>query len=144
MCVVANAFIAAADAARARFVLANAAEVGLRPEVLPYLAVLKASGAAGLVVGLTGIAPFGLAGCGTGDVLPVCGRSARSGIGLPQHRVSGAVLGVGSERGHLLRDGRDLTRADEATFRFGSRWQADSLVSTSMRRSGTRRPALHR
>ncbi|WP_181786265.1 DoxX family protein [Streptomyces phytophilus] len=60
-CVVANAFIVTADLARARFVLANSAEVGLRPEALPYLAVLKGTGAAGLVVGLAGITPLGLA-----------------------------------------------------------------------------------
>ena len=61
MCVATNAFIVAADLAPARFVLANSAEVGLRPEFLPYLAVLKGAGAAGLVVGPTGIAPLGLA-----------------------------------------------------------------------------------
>lgn len=61
MCIAANAFIVAADLARARFVLANSAEVGLRPDFLPYLAVLKGAGAAGLVVGLAGIAPLGLA-----------------------------------------------------------------------------------
>lgn len=60
-CVVANVFIVAADLARARFVLANSAEVGLRPEALPYLAVLKGVGAVGLVVGLAGITPLGLA-----------------------------------------------------------------------------------
>lgn len=61
ICVAANAVIVIADLARARFVLANSAEVGLRPEFLPYVAVLKGAGAAGLVVGLAGIAPLGLA-----------------------------------------------------------------------------------
>ncbi|MGC4938733.1 DoxX family protein [Kribbella sp. DT2] len=60
-CVAANVFIVAADLARARFVLANSAEVGLRPEVVPWLAVLKGAGAAGLVVGLAGMTPLGLA-----------------------------------------------------------------------------------
>jgi hypothetical protein len=60
-CVGANAFIVAADLARARFVLANSAEVGLRPDVLPYLAALKGAGAAGLVVGLAGFTPLGVA-----------------------------------------------------------------------------------
>ena len=60
VCVVANAFIVAADLARARFVLTNSTEVGLRPEALPYLAALKGAGAVGLVVGLAGIAPLGL------------------------------------------------------------------------------------
>ncbi|GAB3825896.1 DoxX family protein [Kribbella italica] len=60
-CVVANAFIVAADLARAKFVLANSAEVGLRPEALPWLAVLKGAGAAGLLAGLAGLTPLGLA-----------------------------------------------------------------------------------
>jgi hypothetical protein len=60
-CVVANAFIVAADLTRARFVLANSAEVGLRPDALPYLAALKGAGAAGLVVGLAGVTPLGVA-----------------------------------------------------------------------------------
>ncbi|GAB2602764.1 DoxX family protein [Kribbella endophytica] len=60
-CVVANAFIVAADLARAKFVLANSAEVGLRPEAVPPLAVLKGAGAVGLVAGLAGIRPLGLA-----------------------------------------------------------------------------------
>lgn len=59
--VVANAFIVVADLSRARFVLANSAEVGLRPRSLPYLAALKGAGAAGLTVGLAGFAPLGLA-----------------------------------------------------------------------------------
>jgi hypothetical protein len=60
-CVVANAFIVAADLARAKFVLANSTRVGLRPEALPYLAVLKGAGTAGLVVGLAGAFPVGRA-----------------------------------------------------------------------------------
>lgn len=60
-CIAANVFIVAADLARARFVLANSAEVGLRSEALPYLAVLKGAGAVGLAVGLAGITPLGLA-----------------------------------------------------------------------------------
>lgn len=60
-CVVANAFIVAADLARARFVRVNSAEVGLRPEALPYLAVVMGAGAASLVVGLAGFPTLGLA-----------------------------------------------------------------------------------
>lgn len=67
-CVVANAFIVAADLARARFVLANSAEVGLRPDALPYLAAIKGAGAAGVGLGLVGLAPLGLAAA-TGLVL---------------------------------------------------------------------------
>ncbi|WP_129840065.1 DoxX family protein [Streptomyces sp. RFCAC02] len=57
----ANGGIAAADLARARFVLANSAEVGVPRPWLPWLAALKAAGAAGLVLGLLGLRPVGLA-----------------------------------------------------------------------------------
>lgn len=56
-----NAGIAGADFARAKFVLANSAEVGLPPSWLPVLATLKAAGAAGLLLGLLGIQPLGIA-----------------------------------------------------------------------------------
>lgn len=60
-CVVANAFIALADYARAPFVLANNAEVGLPPAALPYLATLKLAGAVGLLLGLLRAPWLGLA-----------------------------------------------------------------------------------
>ncbi|MFD6275674.1 DoxX family protein [Streptomyces sp. NPDC060209] len=60
-CVVANAFIAIADYARASFVLANSAEVRLPPAAMPYLATLKLAGAAGLLAGLLGFHWLGLA-----------------------------------------------------------------------------------
>lgn len=60
-CVVANAFIAIADYARAPFVLANNAEVRLPPAALPYLATLKLAGAVGLLAGLLGVHRLGLA-----------------------------------------------------------------------------------
>ncbi|MCX5142004.1 DoxX family protein [Streptomyces sp. NBC_00338] len=60
-CVVANAFIAIADYARAPFVLANSAGVGVPPAAVPYLATLKLAGAVGLVVGLLGVPWLGLA-----------------------------------------------------------------------------------
>ncbi|WBO68346.1 DoxX family protein [Streptomyces camelliae] len=66
--VLANAGIAAADAARAPFVLANSAEVGVPRTWLPALALLKAAGAAGLLLGLFGIRPLGIA-AGAGLVL---------------------------------------------------------------------------
>lgn len=59
--IVANAGIAAADFAKAPFVLANSAEVRLQPEWIPWLASLKAAGAAGLLVGLVGYPPLGVA-----------------------------------------------------------------------------------
>jgi DoxX-like protein len=52
---VANAVAAAADLARAGFVLGNSAEVGVPPSWLPLLAALKAAGAAGLLIGMSGV-----------------------------------------------------------------------------------------
>ena len=66
--VLANAGIAAADLAKAPFVLANSAEVGVPSAWIPALAVLKAAGAAGLLLGLLGAPPLGVA-AGTGLVL---------------------------------------------------------------------------
>ncbi|WP_028926072.1 DoxX family protein [Pseudonocardia acaciae] len=59
--ILANAGIAAADFARARFVLDNSAEVGVPVSWLPGLAVLKAAGAAGLLLGLLGVPVIGTA-----------------------------------------------------------------------------------
>ena len=59
--IVANAGIAVADLLRARFVLANSAEVGVPASWLPWLAGLKAAGAAGLLAGLLGAGPLGTA-----------------------------------------------------------------------------------
>ncbi|MEW2288724.1 DoxX family protein [Streptomyces sp. NPDC047841] len=73
--VLANAGIAAADLAKAPFVLANAARVGVPPRRLPALALLKAAGAAGLLLGLLGAHPLGIA-AGTGLVLFYVGAVA--------------------------------------------------------------------
>ncbi|MEV7602734.1 DoxX family protein [Kitasatospora sp. NPDC089797] len=59
--VAANAAIAAADLAKAPFVLANSAEVRVRPEWVPWLASLKLAGALGLLAGLLGQPLPGLA-----------------------------------------------------------------------------------
>ncbi len=59
--VAADAGIAVADLLRARFVLANSAEVAVPPSWLPWLAGLKAAGAAGLLLGLLGARPLGVA-----------------------------------------------------------------------------------
>ncbi|MGW2647370.1 DoxX family protein [Streptomyces sp. NPDC001393] len=59
--VLANAGIAAADLAKAPFVLANSAGVGVPSAWLPTLALLKAAGAAGLLLGLFGARPLGIA-----------------------------------------------------------------------------------
>ncbi|MEV0993582.1 DoxX family protein [Nonomuraea sp. NPDC050202] len=61
MTIAANVWAAAADVARARFVLANSSELGIASSWLPLLAALKAAGAAGLVLGLLGVRFLGLA-----------------------------------------------------------------------------------
>jgi hypothetical protein len=59
--IVANAGVAFADFSRAKFVLANSAEVGLLQSWLPLLATLKAAGAVGLLLGLLGVRFIGIA-----------------------------------------------------------------------------------
>ncbi|WP_328391921.1 DoxX family protein [Nocardia sp. NBC_00416] len=59
--IVANAGIALADFARAKFVLANSAEVGVPPSWVPWLATMKLAGAIGLLLGLLGVQVIGIA-----------------------------------------------------------------------------------
>ncbi|WP_063059926.1 DoxX family protein [Nocardia sienata] len=59
--VVANAGMALADFARAPFVMANSAEVGVPPGWVPWLATLKLAGATGVLLGLFGMRTLGLA-----------------------------------------------------------------------------------
>ncbi len=61
VCALANAGVAVADLARAQFVLANSAEVGVAPRWIPYLATLKMAGAVGLLVGFVLTPWLGLA-----------------------------------------------------------------------------------
>lgn len=56
-----NAWAALADFSRARFVLANSAELGIPRSWIPPLATLKAAGAAGLLLGLLGVRFIGVA-----------------------------------------------------------------------------------
>jgi len=59
--IVATAGAAVVDFTRARFVLANMAEVGVPGSWLTPLGVLKGAGAAGLLLGLLGVRPLGIA-----------------------------------------------------------------------------------
>lgn len=59
--IIANAAIAVADLRRAKFVLANSAEVGVPQSWLPPLATLKIAGAAGLLLGLLDVQFLGVA-----------------------------------------------------------------------------------
>jgi hypothetical protein len=56
-----NAGAAAADFARAGFVLANSGELGIAPKWILPLGLLKAAGAAGLLCGLLGVPLVGVA-----------------------------------------------------------------------------------
>ncbi|SEG64054.1 DoxX-like family protein [Nonomuraea solani] len=56
-----NVWAALADVVRAKFVLANSSELGIAPSWIPLLAALKAVGAAGLLAGLLGVRPLGVA-----------------------------------------------------------------------------------
>jgi len=58
--IVATTGAAVADFAQARFVLANMAEVGVPRSWLTPLGVLKAAGAAGLLIGLLGARPLAM------------------------------------------------------------------------------------
>lgn len=64
----ANAWATAVDLAQPRWLLATMAEAGVPRSWLPPLAVLKGAGAAGLLAGLLGLHPLGIA-AGTGLVL---------------------------------------------------------------------------
>lgn len=96
----ANAGIAAADFAGAPFVLANASAVGVPPAWIPPLALLKAAGAAGLLLGLLGLRPLGIA-AGVGLVLFYIGALAvhvRAGV---LHNIAFPGLFLASAAGAL-------------------------------------------
>jgi hypothetical protein len=59
--IVANAGTAVADLRAASFVLGNMAEVGVPRSWLTPLGILKGAGAAGLLLGLLGVRPLGIA-----------------------------------------------------------------------------------
>lgn len=59
--ILANAGSAAGDFAKLPFVLDNSADVGVPRSWLPWLAALKAAGAAGLLLGLLGVPVVGTA-----------------------------------------------------------------------------------
>lgn len=97
-----NLGIAAADLARARFVLANSARVGVPQAWLPWLAALKVAGAAGLLLGLWGVVPRLLGVCAAcGLVLLYLGALAfhvRAGVlhnlGFPGFYLATAVASL--------------------------------------------------
>jgi len=86
--VVANLAIALADLMRARFVLANSASVGVPESWLVPLGLVKAAGAAGLLLGLAGVPLIGTAAA-AGPVLFFVGavlthlRARNYALGFP-------------------------------------------------------------
>jgi hypothetical protein len=97
--IVANLWAAGADLVRAKQVLANADHVGVPLSWLPWLAAPKAAGAIGLLLGLLGVQPIGIAAA-VGLVLfflAAVGAHVRASayrtIGFP---ISFLVLAVGS------------------------------------------------
>ncbi|WP_030751320.1 DoxX family protein [Streptomyces sp. NRRL F-5135] len=93
--ILANAAIAVADVLRAEFVLANSAEVHVPVTWLPWLAALKAAGAVGLLIGLLGIRPLGIAAA-AGLVLFFIGAVATHVRARVFHNIAfpGAYLGL--------------------------------------------------
>lgn len=73
--ILATAWATGADLVPARFVVATMTEVGVPRSWLPPLAVLKGAGAAGLLLGLLGLWPLGIA-AGIGLVLFFVGALA--------------------------------------------------------------------
>lgn len=59
--IAANGYATAADLTHARFVMATMTEVRVPRSWLPPLAFVKAAGAAGLLTGLLGVRPLGVA-----------------------------------------------------------------------------------
>lgn len=74
LCALANAIEVSAKVIKADFVMRNCAEVGLSARWIPYLAVVEGAGVIGLVLGLLGVHPVGLARPSASS----CSSSARS------------------------------------------------------------------
>lgn len=77
-----NAAVAVGDLTRARFVLATSSQVRVPVSWLPALGAAKMAGAAGLVLGLLGIRPIGIAAAVGLTLFFVCaiGRHVQTGV----------------------------------------------------------------
>ncbi len=89
-----TAAIAVADLFPAGFVLANSAQVGVPRSWLPALGLTKLAGAAGLVIGLVGLRPLGIAAA-AGLVLFFVGA-------LLMHVQAGVIYNIAFPGGYLL------------------------------------------
>jgi hypothetical protein len=77
-----NAAVAFGDFVRAQFVLDTSSQVRVPTSWLPALGVAKIAGAAGLVIGLLGIRPIGIAAAVGLTLFFVCaiGRHVQTGV----------------------------------------------------------------
>ncbi|AWK11798.1 hypothetical protein SSP531S_02240 [Streptomyces spongiicola] len=89
--IAANAVEAAANFLRARFVVANAAAVGVPPSWLPALGALKGAAALGLLLGLLGLTAVGTAAA-TGLVLFFIGALVFHVRARVFHNIAGPLL----------------------------------------------------
>ncbi|MEV4920959.1 DoxX family protein [Streptomyces tirandamycinicus] len=89
--IAANAVEAVANFLRARFVVANAAAVGVAPSWLPALGALKGAAALGLLLGLLGFTAIGLAAA-TGLVLFFIGALVFHVRARVFHNLAGPLL----------------------------------------------------
>jgi DoxX-like family len=85
--IAANAWATAADLAQPKWLLANMDEVGVPRSWLPSLAALKGAGAAGLLLGLLGLQPLGIAAA-IGLVLFFTGALAAHVRGRAFHNIA--------------------------------------------------------
>ncbi|NYI04670.1 DoxX family protein [Allostreptomyces psammosilenae] len=98
--IAATAWSALVDLTRARFVLANAEEVGVPRSWLPWLAAVKGAGAAGLLLGLLGARSLGVAAAAglvlffVGAVAAHVRRSVYHNIGFAAGYLGLAVLAL--------------------------------------------------
>jgi hypothetical protein len=89
--ITANAAESVANFLKARFVVANAAEVGVPPSWLPALGALKGAAALGLLLGLLGFTLIGAAAA-TGLVLFFLGALAFHVRARVFHNIAGPLL----------------------------------------------------
>ncbi|GFH37840.1 DoxX family protein [Streptomyces pacificus] len=92
--IAANAVEAVANFLRARFVVANAAAVGVPPSWLPVLGALKGAAALGLLLGLIGFTTIGKAAA-TGLVLFFIGALVFHVRARVFHNLAGPLLFLG-------------------------------------------------
>jgi hypothetical protein len=119
--IVANLGITLADFASAKFVLKNSAEVGVSTKWLPILGALKAAGAVGLLLGLLGVRPIGIAAA-LGLVAFFIGAVATHlrPPSVLQHRLSNGVSGPGDRLAGGVVTKRSVSASPTVRLRHGA------------------------